>query len=150
LARILHNVFFQHTTEPQDYGQSQDIPLAAATEPPLYKLTEASTTISPQALTRDPIAETGSNKPHEYPTQALDRSGGGSTNPEETAQIPGAMRVLLVEDNEINLKLLVAYMRKLKLDHATAINGLEAFNVYKEAHGQFDVIFMGSCPPLPL
>jgi hypothetical protein len=57
---------------------------------------------------------------------------------------PGGMRVLLVEDNEINMKLLVAYMRKLKLNHATAINGLEALNTYKEANGAFDVIFMGS------
>lgn len=56
------------------------------------------------------------------------------------------LRVLLVEDNEINLKLLVAYMRKLKLEHATACNGLEAFNAYKDAHSEahkFDVIFMG-------
>jgi hypothetical protein len=52
-------------------------------------------------------------------------------------------RVLLVEDNEINMKLLVAYMRKLKLNHATAINGLDALNTYKEANGCFDVIFMG-------
>lgn len=59
---------------------------------------------------------------------------------------PDGMRVLLVEDNEINLKLLVAYMRKLKLNHATACNGLEAVNAYKDAHEEkkhFDVIFMG-------
>lgn len=59
---------------------------------------------------------------------------------------PDGMRVLLVEDNEINLKLLVAYMRKLKLNHATACNGLEAVNAYKDAHNEgrhFDVIFMG-------
>jgi hypothetical protein len=56
----------------------------------------------------------------------------------------GGMRVLLVEDNEINMKLLVAYMRKLKLNHTTAINGLEALNAYKEAQGAFDVIFMGT------
>lgn len=60
----------------------------------------------------------------------------------------GGMRVLLVEDNEINLKLLVAYMRKLKLNHATAINGLEALNAYKEANGQFDVIFMDISMPI--
>lgn len=53
------------------------------------------------------------------------------------------LRVLLVEDNEINLKLLIATMRKLKLDHATAMNGLEALNSYKECSGDFDVIFMG-------
>jgi hypothetical protein len=63
---------------------------------------------------------------------------------------PGGMRVLLVEDNEINMKLLVAYMRKLKLNHSTAINGLEALNAYKEAKGGFDVIFMGSSPLFPL
>lgn len=43
------------------------------------------------------------------------------------------------------MKLLVAYMRKLKLNHTTAINGLEALNTYKEAAGAFDVIFMGKC-----
>lgn len=53
------------------------------------------------------------------------------------------MRVLLVEDNEINLKLLIATMRKLKLEHATAVNGLEAYNCYKDCEGRFDVIFMG-------
>lgn len=56
---------------------------------------------------------------------------------------PEGLRVLLVEDNEINLKLLIATMRKLKLDHATATNGLEAFNAYKECGGNFDVVFMG-------
>lgn len=53
------------------------------------------------------------------------------------------LRVLLVEDNEINMKLLVAYMKKLKLQHSTAGNGLEAFNAYKCEDGRHDVIFMG-------
>jgi hypothetical protein len=47
------------------------------------------------------------------------------------------------------MKLLVAYMRKLKLNHATAINGLEALNTYKEANGCFDVVFMGKYPLQP-
>ncbi|KAH8791797.1 putative sensor protein gacS [Hyaloscypha finlandica] len=58
------------------------------------------------------------------------------------------LRVLLVEDNEINLKLLIATMRKLKLEHATATNGLEAFNSYKEVHGKFDVVFMDISMPI--
>jgi hypothetical protein len=61
---------------------------------------------------------------------------------------PEGMRVLLVEDNEINLKLLIATMRKLKLDHATATNGLEAVNAYKECGGNFDVVFMGMFPEI--
>jgi hypothetical protein len=65
----------------------------------------------------------------------------------DTSVVPSTeFRVLLVEDNEINMKLLVAYMRKLKLNHSTAINGLEALNTYKEAKGCFDVIFMGKSP----
>jgi hypothetical protein len=69
---------------------------------------------------------------------------------EEKTEEKEGLRVLLVEDNEINLKLLIATMRKLKLEHATATNGLEAFNSYKEKHGKFDVVFMGMSPlPLP-
>lgn len=72
----------------------------------------------------------------------------GDTNGEKEQEEDG-LRVLLVEDNEINLKLLVATMRKLKLEYVTAINGLDAFNSYKDCGGNFDVIFMGSCiPPL--
>jgi hypothetical protein len=67
---------------------------------------------------------------------------------ENAAPVPATpaegLRVLLVEDNEINLKLLVAYMRKLKLAHATAGNGLEALNAYKSHDGRHDVIFMGN------
>jgi CheY-like chemotaxis protein len=63
--------------------------------------------------------------------------------PTVTIQQEDGLRVLLVEDNEINLKLLIATMRKLKLDHVTATNGLEALNSYKENDGKFDVIFMG-------
>ncbi|RDW74114.1 hypothetical protein BP5796_07556 [Coleophoma crateriformis] len=62
--------------------------------------------------------------------------------------ITDGMRVLLVEDNEINLKLLVTYMRKLKISYATATNGLEALNAYKEANGQFDIIFMDISMPV--
>jgi hypothetical protein len=69
-------------------------------------------------------------------------------NVEEKADEKQGLRVLLVEDNEINLKLLIATMRKLNLEHATATNGLEAFNSYKEKHGKFDVVFMGT-PSLP-
>jgi len=66
---------------------------------------------------------------------------------DQIIQDPNGLRVLLVEDNEINLKLLVACMRRLKLSHITANNGLEALNAYKYAHDEtkhFDVIFMGS------
>ncbi len=68
---------------------------------------------------------------------------------QETTVIEKSLRVLLVEDNEINLKLLIATMRKLKLDHTAAMNGLEALNAYKDSDGNFDVIFMGMTHILP-
>jgi CheY-like chemotaxis protein len=55
-----------------------------------------------------------------------------------------ALRALLVEDNEINLRLLIACMQKLKLSHLAATNGLEARETYKSNKGQFDVVFMGT------
>ena len=88
-------------------------------------------------------------------TEKVDRqaSWDEKVSGEPIVKDPDGMRVLLVEDNEINLKLLVAYMRKLKLNHATAVNGLEAVNAYKDAHEEkmhFDVIFMGqSSIPFP-
>ncbi|KAI0183230.1 hypothetical protein EV127DRAFT_353155 [Xylaria flabelliformis] len=51
-------------------------------------------------------------------------------------------RVLLVDDNAINLKLLVTFMKKLNLPYAEAINGLEAVTKFKEADMPFDVVLM--------
>lgn len=105
--------------------------------------------ISLQQLPESPIAEThktenGEGRPREA---SRDKKASG----EPIVKDPKGMRVLLVDDNEINLKLLVAYMRKLKLNHATACNGLEAVNAYKDAHEQekhFDVIFMDISMPI--
>ncbi|RDW63495.1 hypothetical protein BP6252_11040 [Coleophoma cylindrospora] len=65
------------------------------------------------------------------------------------AALNGAeLKILLVEDNEINLKLLVAYMDKLKIPHETAINGLEALHKYQAARGAFNFIFMDISMPV--
>lgn len=57
-------------------------------------------------------------------------------------------KVLLVEDNEINLKLLVMCMKKLKHDYVTAVNGLEAVTAYKAADNPYDVVFMDIQMPI--
>ncbi|KAI2616889.1 hypothetical protein GGR54DRAFT_609253 [Hypoxylon sp. NC1633] len=57
----------------------------------------------------------------------------------QTTQPP---RVLLVDDNAINLKLLVTFMNKIKLPYAEALNGLEAVTKYKEAEQPFDFVLM--------
>ncbi|KAF2670440.1 hypothetical protein BT63DRAFT_470075 [Microthyrium microscopicum] len=45
---------------------------------------------------------------------------------------PAAHHVLLVDDNAINLQLLTMFMRKIALPHASARDGLEALNKYKD------------------
>ncbi|KAH6638707.1 hypothetical protein BKA67DRAFT_528952 [Truncatella angustata] len=57
-------------------------------------------------------------------------------------------RVLLVDDNAINLKLLVTFMKKIQLPYAEASNGLEAFTKYKEADSPFEYILMDLQMPI--
>jgi hypothetical protein len=83
---------------------------------------------------------------NEETTTTLKMTSDGSEIPEVPESESDALRALLVEDNEINLRLLVAYMKKLKLSHSTATNGLEALETYKSSNGQFDVVFMGEKP----
>jgi CheY-like chemotaxis protein len=58
-----------------------------------------------------------------------------SITPSSPAPIEGSEyfnpRVLLVDDNAINLKLLVVFAKRQKLRYCEAINGLEAFETYK-------------------
>jgi CheY-like chemotaxis protein len=48
-----------------------------------------------------------------------------------------------VDDNDVNLKLLVAFMKKAKFPYHTASNGLEALEVYKTNVGYIPVVLMG-------
>jgi len=54
-------------------------------------------------------------------------------------------RPLLILGGSINVKLLVTFMKKIKLPYAEAINGLEAFTNFKEANkadNPFDFVLM--------
>ncbi|TVY35456.1 Hybrid signal transduction histidine kinase B [Lachnellula subtilissima] len=63
-------------------------------------------------------------------------------------QIPFRSKVLLVEDNSINLKILVNYMKIAKQDYVTAVNGLEALHRFEEEPLSFKVIFMDLAMPV--
>lgn len=53
------------------------------------------------------------------------------------------LNVLLVEDNDINLQILIVHMKKAGYQYATAHNGLEALNTFKDHPAQFGVVLMG-------
>jgi CheY-like chemotaxis protein len=56
--------------------------------------------------------------------------------------------VLLVEDNEVNLKLLMALMRKLKYKFLCAVNGREAVDIYRENHASILLVLMDISMPI--
>ncbi|KAL4750659.1 hypothetical protein BDW72DRAFT_111113 [Aspergillus terricola var. indicus] len=66
------------------------------------------------------------------------------------APVSGALKnkVLIVDDNEINLKVLARLMSKLGYQHATATNGLIAFNKYKESPDSFSMVLMDISMPV--
>lgn len=51
--------------------------------------------------------------------------------------------VLLVDDNDINLRLLIAFMKKLNCDYIIAQNGEEALEAFKANSSVIGMIFMG-------
>lgn len=55
-------------------------------------------------------------------------------NSDRTFQVPDntASTVLIVDDNDINVRILVACVKKLGCNHIIAQNGLEAFEAFKE------------------
>ena len=53
-------------------------------------------------------------------------------------------RVLVVEDNKINLNLMLAFLKKQKLDTLdSAENGQLAVNAVDQLKDNYDIIFMG-------
>jgi signal transduction histidine kinase/CheY-like chemotaxis protein len=68
----------------------------------------------------------------------------------------GRPHLLLVDDNNINRKIMCSYMQKLKCSYATAADGLEAFEAYKRESASpervgkkaFDFVFMDLSMPV--
>lgn len=75
-----------------------------------------------------------------------------SSNPPLVPPTYRFKRLLLVDDNPINLKLLAAFAQRIGIPYATAYNGAEAVRVYKKAATEgetpFDCIFMDISMPI--
>ncbi|KAM7216447.1 hypothetical protein V8F06_008160 [Rhypophila decipiens] len=56
--------------------------------------------------------------------------------------------MLLVEDNEINLRLLSTFVRKINYTYDTAVNGLEALTAVQVAPKPYDIIIMDISMPI--
>ncbi|KAI2790251.1 hypothetical protein POX_d05759 [Penicillium oxalicum] len=61
---------------------------------------------------------------------------------------PQNVHVLVVDDNDINLKILATYMRKIGCSYDTASNGLIALEKYKASPRRFDFVLMDISMPV--
>ncbi|KAE8395082.1 hypothetical protein BDV23DRAFT_179069 [Aspergillus alliaceus] len=58
------------------------------------------------------------------------------------------IHVLIVDDNDVNLKILATFMRKIGCSYETASNGLAALEKYKACGGRFDYVLMDISMPI--
>lgn len=61
----------------------------------------------------------------------------------EPLQQPASYKYLLVDDNDINLKILMSFMKRLGHGYDTAVNGLEALQMYTANPGLYPFVLMG-------
>ncbi|PBP15573.1 M3R8, histidine kinase-group I protein sequence [Diplocarpon rosae] len=76
--------------------------------------------------------------------------GGGKPLPvtESRPANPTRTKVLIVEDNMVNLKVLSQYMKSAKQEYVTAMNGLEGLEKFQAEPAAFKLIFMDLSMPV--
>jgi CheY-like chemotaxis protein len=92
-------------------------------------------------LKKIPVVINGTQEP---PTQTIPKPEPIATPAPEPLLPSGQKRLslLLVEDNPINLKLLIASFKKMGHSYETANDGSQAVAAYRKAEGRFDIVFM--------
>ncbi|PYH91616.1 two-component sensor protein histidine protein kinase [Aspergillus ellipticus CBS 707.79] len=80
------------------------------------------------------------------PTTLAAETPVGTSHP--PCKAPKDIHVLLVDDNNINLKILATFVRKIGCSYDTATNGLIALNTYKAAPRRHDIILMDISMPV--
>ncbi|KAK4505539.1 hypothetical protein PRZ48_003502 [Zasmidium cellare] len=100
-----------------------------------------------------PSVQSGSTKVSPLPTSNAANSTTASTSivTDSTASDTTSSEdewILLVEDNDVNMKLLVALSKKLHLKYQCAINGQEALDVYRSTPGKYFLVLMDMSMPV--
>ncbi|PGH12294.1 hypothetical protein AJ79_04360 [Helicocarpus griseus UAMH5409] len=108
--------------------------------PPSMSTPPAPSPEQPKQAVPSPPARSASPRP---PGKQRKSKKGSNNNPPPNNLLDGTVppiNVLIVEDNIINLKLLEAFMKRLKVRWSTAMNGREAVNKWRA--GGFHLVLM--------
>ncbi|KAH7088360.1 hypothetical protein FB567DRAFT_337483 [Paraphoma chrysanthemicola] len=157
------------TVNPRQSSTSQSPPVDESTTVPPPLSLSPMPTFSPPPVEMPPLL----NQPYWHQTDKPDAGSSpipessydstpaaGSSAVEErtipirpSITIPGKSvcatpKILITDDNVINRRLLVTFMKKSKLKYAEAENGLEALRAYQSAQAQFGVILMDMSMPV--
>ncbi|OQE80096.1 hypothetical protein PENNAL_c0048G11106 [Penicillium nalgiovense] len=73
--------------------------------------------------------------------------GAGSATPRPSSK-QALAHVLIVDDNEINVKIMATFMRKINCSYDTAQNGLVALEKYKSSNLHYDFVLMDISMPV--
>lgn len=92
--------------------------------------------LTPEVLERSSFLTTSHSNPQGY-LPSLDEY------PSHETKADSSTSILLVDDNSINIRLLVAFMHKLRFNYLIARNGQEALDSFKENADRISVILMG-------
>lgn len=112
----------------------------------LSKVNVTEVPLSSSQKTPNSLAETcSSDQPDQGHKASKDSKGESKTGQVDNnlSEFSDSESVLIVDDNEINVRILEAYMEKLGYDYAVAQNGLEALEAFKANPGRFKIILMG-------
>jgi CheY-like chemotaxis protein len=119
-----------HRSRLEDMGAATMLGLPSMTLPRLNTSEERSESVRARDFIRNTATELPPSTAVAFPS--IDRDAGNVR--EKQMQTPSASvpHVLCVDDNNINLQLLVMFMKKHKLPYQEAVNGQEALDKYIE------------------
>jgi hypothetical protein len=106
------------------------------------RIVDSSTSVYPPSQSQsDPL---GTSIPvRELSTPLVNTANGASTTLTKVNAATSPLNILIVDDNAINRRLLVALMKKHKFQFREAVNGLEALKLYQATSPPFDAVLMG-------
>ncbi|KAF1835126.1 hypothetical protein BDW02DRAFT_568415 [Decorospora gaudefroyi] len=110
-----------------------------------------SSPFSPMRSTTESLEVELPSRPASLGTPTPSAAGSATADgfpPSHNEDDPSASHTLIVDDNLLNRRLLVAFMRKNGIQYQEASNGLEALQKYQEVGSKFDVILMDMSMPV--
>ncbi|KAJ5494652.1 CheY-like superfamily [Penicillium fimorum] len=84
----------------------------------------------------------------EYSHRVTSSSRGSNASTPRPSSQQALAHVLIVDDNEINVKIMATFMRKINCSYDTAHNGLVALQKYKSSSVHYDFIMMDISMPV--